>query len=217
MPNKFRVGRKESRAILYVETGKEYLIFPKGEEQACIDYCAYLNKQSSKSLQTGFRKILIKTNYKSMFYSIRKELTKVESLNVLKRLEEKFNNNIDLIEDYEEVMIDKRRLVKELDVIINGKDAAEQASLIDIISQIRSERVGCKLYDIENDGLPDMGKLTGRVAFIFDGCIVSGWPLKGIKNYGPEDWEDNSDVGRHGVFSGIKKYIIFDKEIWNLF
>ena len=74
-----------------------------------------------------------------------------------------------------------------------------------------------KVYVIEIDGLPDMDKLVGRVAFIFDGCIVSGWPLKGIESYyDQEDWEANEDVGRHGVFKGVKKYIIFDKPIWEL-
>lgn len=62
-------------------------------------------------------------------------------------------------------------------------------------------------------GLPDMKKLVGRVAFIFDGCIVSGWPL----DMHPHDqWEANDDVGRHGVFTGIEKYVVFDKPIWEL-
>lgn len=34
-----------------------------------------------------------------------------------------------------------------------------------------------KVRKIAEHGLPDMDKLVGRVAFIFDGCIVSGWPL----------------------------------------
>lgn len=72
------------------------------------------------------------------------------------------------------------------------------------------------ILTIEKDGLPEMDKLVGRVAFIFDGCIVSGWPLKGIDSYGENDWEANSDVGRHGVFTGVKKYIVFDNPIWEL-
>lgn len=43
--NKFRVGRNQHRAILYVETGQEYLLFEKGSEQACQEYCDWLNKK----------------------------------------------------------------------------------------------------------------------------------------------------------------------------
>jgi hypothetical protein len=41
------------------------------------------------------------------------------------------------IADYEEVLADHRRLVRELDVLINGEaGAAKQASLCDIVSQV---------------------------------------------------------------------------------
>lgn len=39
--------------------------------------------------------------------------------------------------DYEEVLADHRRLVREIDVMINGDGAAEQASLCDLFSQVR--------------------------------------------------------------------------------
>lgn len=43
------------------------------------------------------------------------------------------------VADYEEVMASHRRLVHELDVAINGEDgAAKQASLCDIVSQVKS-------------------------------------------------------------------------------
>jgi hypothetical protein len=41
------------------------------------------------------------------------------------------------IDDYEAVLADQRRLVRELDVIINGENAAKQASLVDMVCQIR--------------------------------------------------------------------------------
>ena len=41
--------------------------------------------------------------------------------------------------DLEEVMQDHQRLVKELDIIINGENAAEQASLCDIVAQLKKE------------------------------------------------------------------------------
>lgn len=43
-------------------------------------------------------------------------------------------------QNYEEVMEDHRRLVRELDVLINGEEgAAKQASLCDIVAQVRRE------------------------------------------------------------------------------
>lgn len=46
------------------------------------------------------------------------------------------------IEDYEEVLEDHRRLVRELDVLLNGEHgAAKQASLCDIVGQVRAERL----------------------------------------------------------------------------
>lgn len=45
------------------------------------------------------------------------------------------------IADYEEVLTDHRRLVRELDVLLNGDGAAQQASLCDIVSQVRRERI----------------------------------------------------------------------------
>lgn len=75
-----------------------------------------------------------------------------------------------------------------------------------------------KVCTIKEHGLPDMDKLVGRVAFIFDGSIVSGWPL----NRKSEDvdelvlWEADEDVGRHGVFNGVEKYVVFDVPVWEL-
>ena len=41
------------------------------------------------------------------------------------------------VSDYEEVLADHRRLVREMDVMINGDGAAKQASLCDLFSQVR--------------------------------------------------------------------------------
>lgn len=43
------------------------------------------------------------------------------------------------IKDYEEVLNDNKRLVRELDKIINGDHAAKQASLVDIVSQLKND------------------------------------------------------------------------------
>lgn len=42
-----------------------------------------------------------------------------------------------MIQDYEDVNNDKKRLVREIDVILCGKDAAIQASLCDLVNPIR--------------------------------------------------------------------------------
>lgn len=53
-------------------------------------------------------------------------------------------------DDYEEALVDHRRLVRELDILLNGEaNAARQASLCDIVSQVRREgiRVGGALMN----------------------------------------------------------------------
>ncbi|MFD3263148.1 hypothetical protein [Phenylobacterium ferrooxidans] len=41
------------------------------------------------------------------------------------------------VADYEEVLADHRRLVRELDVLLNGEGGAERPSLCDIVGQLR--------------------------------------------------------------------------------
>ncbi len=70
------------------------------------------------------------------------------------------------------------------------------------------------VHEIATDGLPDMDALTGRVAFIFDGCIVSGWPL----NLREDEalWEANSDVGDPArEFRGVTHWVEFPEPVWN--
>jgi hypothetical protein len=43
------------------------------------------------------------------------------------------------VADYEEVLADHKRLVRELDVLLNGEGAAKQASLCDLVGQVRRE------------------------------------------------------------------------------
>ncbi len=63
------------------------------------------------------------------------------------------------------------------------------------------------LHEIAVDGLPDMEKLVGRVAFIFDGEIVSGWPSSdGL-------WEANSDVGCCPHFDGVTHWVEFPRPL----
>lgn len=84
-----------------------------------------------------------------------------------------------------------------------------------------------KIHEIATDGLPDMETLVGRVAFIFDGCIVSGWPLDpknpdinvyALYDWDPKTqgilWEVNSDVGHTRPFGNVTHWIEFDKPVW---
>ncbi|AOZ64627.1 hypothetical protein SEA_CHUBSTER_76 [Arthrobacter phage Chubster] len=85
-----------------------------------------------------------------------------------------------------------------------------------------------KLYEIAKHGLPDMddAELAGRVAFIFDGCAVSGWPLSPPVEFldvyqragWPSEilWEADSDVGRSGPFSGVTHWLEFPEPLSRL-
>jgi hypothetical protein len=80
-----------------------------------------------------------------------------------------------------------------------------------------------KVHEIAVDGLPndDSGALTGRVAFIMDGCIVSGfWIPRGespsvdekLDKYGsdlPGAWEANDDVGDGRLYVGVTHWVEF--------
>lgn len=48
--------------------------------------------------------------------------------------------------DYEEVLADHRRLVRELDVALNGDGAAKQASLCDLVAQAKHQTLDFGLF-----------------------------------------------------------------------
>lgn len=72
------------------------------------------------------------------------------------------------------------------------------------------------IHAIADDGLPDMDGLSGRVAFLFDGCIVSGWPLDETDDDGQPLWEADGDVGRHGPFGGVTHWVEFPVSVWRM-
>lgn len=79
--------------------------------------------------------------------------------------------------------------------------------------------VTIRIHAIADDGYPDMDSLTGRVAFLFDGCIVSGWPLHAV----PTDhrtphtglWEADTDVGHNQPLGGVTHWVEFPEPVWN--
>ncbi|MEC5149172.1 hypothetical protein [Cryobacterium sp. GrIS_2_6] len=75
-----------------------------------------------------------------------------------------------------------------------------------------SKKIKIKVHEIATDGMPRMDEMTGRVAFIFDGCMVSGWPIEG----GDPLWEANSDVGSGQKFLGVTHWIEFPVPVWKL-
>lgn len=80
------------------------------------------------------------------------------------------------------------------------------------------------LHAVAEDGLPDHNAdetLTGRVAFLWDGNIVNGWPLGYAENdyEGPPfsgRWEADDDVGRPGEFANVTHWIEFPVPLWEL-
>jgi hypothetical protein len=63
---------------------------------------------------------------------------------------------------YEEVLASHRRLVRELDVLLNGEEgAAQQASLCDIVSQVRLQGFAIAAPLVE-----EIERLTGQVGLM---------------------------------------------------
>lgn len=77
-----------------------------------------------------------------------------------------------------------------------------------------SKEYTIKVHVIQEDGLPpddlEAVGLTGRVVFIFDGCLYSGWP---IRKDGEILWEDSETAQS---FSGVEKWIELPVPGWSL-
>lgn len=83
-----------------------------------------------------------------------------------------------------------------------------------------AETIITTLRSIKLDGLPaKQHREDNHLLFLFDGCVVSGWPLLGCENktaelgrdYIESDWEANSDVGKGSVFCGVEYYLLIPK------
>jgi hypothetical protein len=109
-----------------------------------------------------------------------------------------------------------------------------------------------KIHEIAVDGLPPRDgepgyqESIGRAAFLFDGCIVSGWPLHPAEHpdfYSPEQiekratggrggaqftlaerralaaglhWVADEDVGHHRPFAGVTHWVEFPAPVWDI-
>jgi hypothetical protein len=76
------------------------------------------------------------------------------------------------------------------------------------------------IHSIAEDGVPDMSidHMVGRVAFIWDGCIVSGWPIgTGEDGDGPYSgrWEPSEDRFG-GPVTGVEYWIELPVPAWRL-
>ncbi len=64
-----------------------------------------------------------------------------------------------------------------------------------------------RVHSIAEDGPPDVSAtLDERVALLFDGRIVSGWPLAGsVEGL----WEADPEVGHNRPFDGVTHWVEF--------
>lgn len=60
-----------------------------------------------------------------------------------------------------------------------------------------------RIHEIAVDGLPDKDRLVGRIAFLHDGEILSGWPITGT-----DLWE-SAESYMGGTYAGVTHWIEF--------
>lgn len=82
-----------------------------------------------------------------------------------------------------------------------------------------AEQVTITIHKIAEDGYPDMNALVGRVAFIWDGNVVNGWPLRVNSNDNSPftgEWEAADDkLSSVEAFAGVTHWIEFPEPIWD--
>jgi hypothetical protein len=82
------------------------------------------------------------------------------------------------------------------------------------LTEWKAREILVKVHEIAKDGLPDMDQLTGRVAFIWDGEIVSGWPLNKDED-GSMLWRGAEDLFM-GPFYGVTHWVEFPVPVRDL-
>ena len=80
---------------------------------------------------------------------------------------------------------------------------------------IMAKTMEIKIHAVATDGLPNMEKLVGRVAYIWDGSIVSGWPVTNGFESGEQMWEP-SENRYGGPVIGVTHWLEFPEPFWNI-
>jgi chromosome segregation ATPase len=83
------------------------------------------------------------------------------------------------VADYEEALADKRRLVRELDFLLNGDAAAKQASLCDIISQLSKHKtpILARVAELEVAAIKTRSVAMANARNILRPKTTSNWGL----------------------------------------
>lgn len=81
-----------------------------------------------------------------------------------------------------------------------------------------SRHLGVRVHSIAEDGLPARDETIGRVAFIWNGAVVSGWPIPENAATGEGysgRWEPSEDRFG-GPVSGVTHWIEFPEPTWRI-
>lgn len=108
----------------------------QGCECSSIDYCDHCLKGMAASEPTA----AMQAAGASVIRFDTTPINKIYTANAVYRAMHALAPDTATAADYEDVLTDHRRLVRELDVLLNGENAAQQASLCDIVAQVRSEK-----------------------------------------------------------------------------
>lgn len=101
------------------------------------------------------------------------------------------------IKDYEDVLADKRRLTRELDVALNGNDAAKQASLCDIVAQVKAAKRESSSDIADRMAIRD--KAIEEVAAHYHGAMADFYQEEAAQESLPgiaEDWHATATTHR---------------------
>lgn len=120
------------------------------------------------------------------------------------------------VADYEAVLADHRRLVRDLDVYLNGAGAAPQASLCDIVSQVAAavRAKGSCLFSAVETAAPEIAEAraalgaykagawtdhyaASRLATILDGLLPPVEPKARHRGCGPDCTLPAGHLGEH--------------------
>lgn len=78
-----------------------------------------------------------------------------------------------------------------------------------------AKEIVVSLHSIDEDGLPNEEQRTGRVAFVWDGYVVSGWPISPEFSSEPNLWEP-ADDRFGGPVRGVTHWVEFPVPTWRL-